>query len=387
MTALHACDVYLVGSLAVPSDRTEDAMTTAAEALGGRLSALPDGEVGLRQKWAGVLGPATYARHPDLEPVAESSETAPLRRSDGPFGRRVPEYRPKIAADQVSFDGYLPYADAALESYETFKELKRDGKIDADVRFQVAVPTPYAGVASFFDRVEDWDGIYAAYLHAMKVDIDRILEKVPASELALQWDYCNEVVDILGAAGGGRELDEFSPWNPQTSAEEKFAVHTAPEFVRALSEWVPDEVRFGYHLCLGTWPQFPVSPIEDLTWIVRIANRLLELTPRRVDFLHLPAVEDAGRDYFAPLADLNAGDTRIFIGVAHHDGVEGIVRRGTAAREFLPDFGISHYCGYGRDAGRDLPALLNTLREGADRLAARRLASQGAARRCMPGRA
>ena len=53
-------------------------------------------------------------------------------------------------------------------------------------------------------------------------------------------------------------------------------------------------------------------------------------------------------------------------------GAEAILRRGRAAREFLPDFGISHYCGYGRDDCERIRELLQDLRDGADLLAAER---------------
>jgi hypothetical protein len=45
-------------------------------------------------------------------------------------------------------------------------------------------------------------------------------------------------------------------------------------------------------------------------------------------------------------------------------------RNEAAAREFLPSFGISHFCGRGRDAEHQLPDLLKTSRAGADRLSA-----------------
>lgn len=366
MTDLRSCDLYLVGSLAVPSDTVEEAMRIIAEQLGDRLSALPDGEVGPRGMWAGALGVMTYSRHPDLVEAAEDEYTSPVRRSTGRFGR-LPEYRAKDGA-VVRFEGYLPYGDAAVSSYRNFRALKESGAIAADVRFQVALPTPFAGVVPFFDRLSDWPAMARAFQRALTADIGRILEVVPPDELALQWDYCTEVCDVVGAVSGRRELNIISPWNPVTGPEEKLAEHTAPDYLRGLAEGVPDEVRFGYHVCLGTFPEFPTTPVDDLGWVVRIANALVANTARRVDFLHLPALPDVGRDFYAPLAGLEIGEAKVFLGVGHRDDAEAIATRARLAAEFLPDFGISHYCGYGRDDRHRAAELLAELRRAADLL-------------------
>lgn len=366
MAELQACDVYLVGSLAVPSDTVEEAMGIAAERLGERLCGLPDGEVGPRAYWVAGLPITTYRGHPQLTEVAEDpATTPPLRRADGPFGR-MPEYR---STGPVDFEGHLPYADAAIASYERFRALG----LPPEVRFQVALPTPLAAIATFFDDPSDWPALYAAYRRAIAAEIGRILEVVPARELSIQWDYCTEICDIVGTATGRRELEEFMPWMPPGTAAERLAAHTAAEYVAPLADGIPDEVRFGYHVCLGTFPQFPTVATDDLEWVVRAANALVASTPRRVDVVQLPATADAGRDFFAPLAELDVGGARVFLGIGQRDGAEAIATRGRAAREFLPDFGISHYCGYGRDDRTRVGELLGDLRAGADLLAEDRL--------------
>jgi hypothetical protein len=162
------------------------------------------------------------------------------------------------------------------------------------------------------------------------------------------------------------------PWNPRRPAEELFAAHTSADYIAPLSDGLPGEVVFGYHFCLGTFPSFPTVPVDDLGWVVRIANAVVAATPRRVDFVHLPGMADSGRGYFAPLADLDVAGARVFLGLEQRDGAQAILERGRAAREFLPDFGISHYCGYGRDDRDRIHELLQDLRDGADLLAAER---------------
>jgi hypothetical protein len=316
--------------------------------------------VGLRSWWIGGLGQLTFSKHPQLEEI-EGGSPQPLGR----FGC----YRIKDGETNVNLEGYLPYADAAISSYATFKERKTAGELPADLRFQVAVPTPHAAIESFFPDTGEWPELNAAWQRAIAADFGRILEVIPASELLIQWDYCVEIIDVVGADHGGREMEIMMPWTPGDSVEEKFARHTAPEYVRPLAEGVPDEVQFGYHICLGTFPQFPSTPAADLGWIVRMTNALVQQTPRRVDFVHLPATAEANRDYFAPLADLDVGTARVFLGIGHRDGTDAVAARGRVAREFLPDFGISHYCGYGRDDRDRISELLGELRGAADLLA------------------
>ena len=80
-------------------------------------------------------------------------------------------------------------------------------------------------------------------------------------------------------------------------------VRAAPYYIRPLSDGIPEEVRFGYHVCRGT---APTVSTDDLAWVVRITNELVKNSPHRVDFLHLPATIDAGRSLFAPLRDLSS---------------------------------------------------------------------------------
>lgn len=370
MAELRDADVFLVGSMAVPSDTVEEAMRLATETLGDGLCGLPDGEVGARNYWVAGLGMLTFSRHPDIEEVSENQGFTAMPTPLGPMGA----HRVKDGVEELSLEGYLPYADAAIESYATFRAIKDAGELAADVRFQVAVPTPLAATAPFFADTGQWPAVMDAWQRAITADVARIVEAIPAGELAIQWDYCTEVCDVAGAASGRRELNSFMPWYPQASTEQAFAKHTAPGYIEPLSGAIPDEVRFGYHVCLGTHPQFPTAPVDDLGWIVRIANALVASTPRRVDFVHLPSTADAAGEFFAPLADLAIGDARVFLGVGGRDGSEAIARRGRAAREFLPDFGISHYCGYGRDDAGRITELLDELRAAADLLAAERAA-------------
>jgi hypothetical protein len=302
--------------------------------------------------WIGGLGATTFSKHLDLEKAPDA----------GPFGA----FRFKPGVTSISLKGYLPYADAAISSHRQFRELRDAGELPRDLRFQVALPTPHAAIGGYF--VRDWPMLQAAYHDAIVDDISRMLEHIPPEDLAIQWDYCTEVCDTVGEATNNREIDALWPWNQRRTVEEKFATHTAKEYIAPLTRGIPAEVLYGYHICLGTWPKCPLTPVQDLELVVQMTNAIVANTPRHVDFVHLPMTKDADRQFCAPLVKLKVGDARVFLGAEWKDGRDGLLRRINVAREFLPSFGISHYCGYGRDAVEQMPQLLDDLRAGADAL-------------------
>src|SRR5215213_4319818 len=58
-------DVLLVGSL--PYDTAEEAIRAAATGLRGHVGWVPDGEVGERINWVGMLPLVVFPQNPDLE--------------------------------------------------------------------------------------------------------------------------------------------------------------------------------------------------------------------------------------------------------------------------------------------------------------------------------
>jgi hypothetical protein len=63
----------------------------------------------------------------------------------------------------------------------------------------------------------------------------------------------------------------------------------------------------------------------------------------------MPVVRHSQEEFFAPLDDLDVGDTKVYLGLVHHtDGIEGFRHRAGLARRHLDGFGISSVCGYGR---------------------------------------
>jgi hypothetical protein len=116
-------------------------------------------------------------------------------------------------------------------------------------------------------------------------------------------------------------------------------------------------VLVGYHLCYGTFPEWPMYEARDMSLLVRMANHAIEHSGRRVDWLHLAGpryLHSEDDDFFRPLSDLRNGDTRVFLGIILPlDGVPGLKRRHRTASKYLSDFGVAMYCGFGRQPGQD----------------------------------
>ena len=346
-------DVLLVGSL--PFDAAEDAFRAAALELDGHVACLPDGEVGPRINWVGMLAALVFTEHPDIEetmapPAHEleqperEGERAPVEDLDGIWNFRVRPGR------SVRFDD-LRYGDFAIDSYGSFRRLRDEGTIPAGVRFQVCIPAPHSAIDGFFEDASQWPELYAAYLDGVRREIAKMLTTIPADDLAIQWDAAWEFVDM---AMGERNYFKF--W-PKLTAEEKFQRHA--EQLDGLWQGIPDETLLGFHWCYGTWGGWPMTAMPNLELCVRMSNEAKRRTGRRLDWVHMPVVRQPDEAFFAPLDGLDVGDTRVFLGMVHHtDTIEDFRRRRDLARKHLASFGIGSVCGYGRVEPELLPEIL-----------------------------
>src|SRR5208282_905251 len=127
--------------------------------------------------------------------------------------------------------------------------------------------------------------------------------------------------------------------------------------VTRLTRLIPQEVLVGYHLCYGTFPEWPMYEARDMGLLVRMSNFAVAHSGRTVDWLHLAGpryLRSEDRSFFRPLADLEPGDARVFLGIVLPiDGVPGLRRRHVTAARYLSDFGVAMYCGFGRQPGAD----------------------------------
>lgn len=357
-------DVLLVGS--GPWETVEDAFRGFSRRVGDRVTALPDGEVGPRSGWIIALPHMTYEKNPDLEPIRvvppEAAGMSPAGHGKEEMTATFGTFRFKPGVTETRFD--LHFGHEAVKSYEVFQRLRAEGVIREDVRFQVGIPFTSDGVDLFFPEPADVPIAYRSYVLSAQDTIKLLLDHIPADDLAIQWDYCTEVLHCIGA------LDSYADEQNLPSLEERFQMFTSPEYVAPMSETIPEDVVVGYHLCFGTWGGWPIGRVLDMELIVRLANALVAHTPRRVDYLHLPGMPDAPEGFWSALGDLDIGNTKVYLGVELADGFENLLERAAQARKYLSNFGIAHYCGYGRDVAPQVGDLLDQLRTGAERLSA-----------------
>jgi len=346
-----AKDLLLVGS--IPMETVEEVLRTCGRAIGYFVPCLPDGEVGDRSWWHNYLAYHFYHSHPAISTV---QRPAPV---DG-----VEQWKPKSLTDmwlfkikpgvkEMTFND-LGYATEAINSYGIFRRLREKGDIPAGVRFQVCLPLTGSALDTFFHDPADAPIVRPAYERAILHEIEKMLEKIPAQDLAIQWDVCVEVLD----------LEDRLPWTPQ---DDKYARNTAP--IARLSPHIPTEVVLGYHWCYGTLGGWPMVRPQDLTLCVQLSNTAVAQSGRRVDFVHMPAPRHCEEAYFAPLRNLKVGDTRVYLGLVHDtDGIEGFRERLAIAKKYLRGFGVGSVCGYGRRPPEDMPRVLEVHAAAAEEL-------------------
>ncbi|MBS1677637.1 MAG: hypothetical protein JST08_09640 [Actinobacteria bacterium] len=340
-------EILLVGSIPL-SDAEQVFRTVGNSAVAHRIGSLPDGETGpARSLWIECQIPVLLV-HPQLESVEPDPDTEQGRRparvpAGGIYSETVADLFPGkarlrdgVAPDDLKLDN-LGYADWALESYESFSHLKREGVLPADLRFQVSLPSPGAAMV-LLAAPGQAPVLQNAYRAGLFGEIERMLEVIPTSELAIQWDCVEPGLDYPG----GRE-----------------AVFAA---LGGLADGVPPEAELGYHLCYGDLEHKHSIEPDDLGDVVAIANHLASSVSRAISWVHMPVPRSRDDDrYFAPLDDLDVPATTVVaLGLVHQtDGVDGTRRRLEAARRHLSDFAVATECGFGRRPPEAVADLLN----------------------------
>jgi hypothetical protein len=344
-------DLLLVGSL--PAGSTEEALRSAAELFGDLVFALPDGETGPRAGWVSYERERLVRPNGGVATVAETESPTGLPR----HAYETPVFAVKPGVTELRFESW-PRIDDAIASYAVFSALRAEGVIPQGLRFQVGLPFPASAMNGFkADFARDYPVAGRAFEDLVARELVRLTAAIPPSDLAIQWDMAYETQDI----------ERVLAWTPE-GAWERFA---GP--VRRLTRLIPPEVLVGYHLCYGTFPEWPMYEPRDMALMVRMANFAVAESGRTVDWLHLTGpryLRSEDRSYFRPLADLEPGDARVFLGIVLPiDGVAGLRRRHATAARYLDDFGVAMYCGFGRQPGADGMQTMREHREAA--LAAR----------------
>jgi hypothetical protein len=338
-------ELLLVGSL--PAASTEAAFRAGARHFGDLGFALPDGETGPRAAWVGYERERLARPNPDVVVVEETASPTGIPR----HAYETPVFAVRDGVEALRWETW-PRIDDALESYAVFRRLRDEGAIPDGLRFQVGLPFPASAMNAFkADYGRDFPKAARGFEELVERELARLCAAIPPEELAIQWDCAYETQDIEGVLAWTAG-DAWERW-------------TGP--VSRLARLIPEEVLVGYHVCYGTFPEWPMYEPHDMTVPVRMANFAVAESGRRVDWLHLAGpryLRSEDERFFAPLRELEPGDARVFLGIVLPiDGVPGLRRRHATARRFLDDFGVAMYCGFGRQPGRDGE---ETLREHAE---------------------
>ncbi len=327
-------EVILMGSGPLPS--ASDFFKTTSHALSKRLHRIPDGETGMR-------GNFIAWQHPNIpitviqprwggQPSAESS------------------------AKQYTLEDIKPtgYDDQAIASYGVFKELREAGDIPQGVRFQVSLPTPLSVIRGF---VED-DGVCAQvdplYQKRLLEALEHIQEKIPASDLTIQFDLPTEMALLEHERGNIQ--DKY--WKPYFSPVKSGIV----DRLVALAAAVEPDVELGYHLCYGDMGHVHFVQPPDTELLVDMANTIIQkVGPKhRIAYIHMPVPKDRqDAAYFKPLSNLELHDTKLFLGVVHANDESGTKKRLEAAQAAFPNIaGVGTECGMGRTPAEELDSIL-----------------------------
>ena len=339
--------VHLVGSIAM--DNCEQVFRKISAELGPYLDKIPDGETGERARWI-YFQRTMLEEHPAMEIDPTVSELT-LYQWDGKLLRSLPllRFREGINPDDVEFP--TGYDKAAEYSYSIFKKLRAEGVIPAHIRFQVCLPTPMSSCYMYVSH-KAYDDYQRVYLKSLLNALNGILDNIPHEDLYIQYDVCQEVLI----------LEDYFPYRPPDYKDRIFSE------LAVLGDAVPADVKLGYHLCYGTpYDEHLVMP-KDAGILVELMNGIIGGVNRGVDFLHIPVPKDrTDHAYFMPLKNFR-GDTRLYLGLIHHDDDDGDRQRIEAAREYVRDFGIGTECGWGRADPKRVPGLLASHRKAAEAL-------------------
>jgi methionine synthase II (cobalamin-independent) len=332
--------VHLVGS--VPLRNAREVFRTVSGALGSRLKRIPDGETGERSDWITWLEPA-FADNPALEKSDElfrihATGTARIRY----------RLRPGSNASDVRFDN-LFYADVAKASYAEFAELKQQGIVPKECRFQIDL-VPAHSVIWLFLQDDLHHPLDPVYNDALKREIEKISASLPHDQIAIQFDVASAVFARL-------QRGEPNAYG-KTRAE---MLASFSRILTDLADSVPPDIELMFHFCYGDSNHKHVVEPTDMGDMVDIANRLCADIKRSIQLIHMPVPRDRSDDgYFAPLARLRLKpETELSLGLVHYtDGVEGTRKRLATAERHVSDFSIATECGFGRRDPATIPELL-----------------------------
>jgi hypothetical protein len=345
---MHPRPCHLVGS--IPLADADEVFMTVSRYIGSHVRRIPDGETGDRLWWAPwqrhlLVGHPQYEPEPDE--AAEGGRIASQQEKKREWNgvRPPPRYRLKagVRPEDVTFRS-TGYPEAALASYERFKALRAQGIVPDGVRFQVSLPTTSAFLNAVISPPSQTLSA-EPYRKRLLNDAQEICRRIPADDLAIQWDVSTEM-----AIWEGVRFDYLQ--GSKDALVDDVASHCNA---------IPEPGEMGIHLCYGDFGHRHWAEPKDTGSMVQLANMLFPRLTRSIQWLHMPVPRDRSDEaYFAPLKNLKRPEgCELYLGLVHlTDGEAGGRRRMQVARQFVDDFGIACECGFGRRPRETIPDLL-----------------------------
>ncbi|KAM3066513.1 hypothetical protein ACMFMG_012011 [Clarireedia jacksonii] len=313
-------NVHLVGSVCLPDTYT--IFSEMAKTFPSQLKRIPDGEPGNRGNFV-LWQRSVFRQHPYL--------IRPLYFNLAHSPSSIPIAQEEIKLMPVSYDFY------AINSYSTFCQLRNDGVIPKNVRFQVSLPTPINVLHVSIEPAYQ-EALEPIYTKAFLACVRNIQDNIPSEDLAIQWDVAIEFAFLEGIV------------SPPPHLAMALKDHIIKRILE-LGNSVDKGVEMGFHFCYGDLGHQHFVQPKNMGLLVDIANKVLEETRNRrsVNWIHMPVPKNrTDREYFQPLKDLKIEETELYLGLVHQDDIEGTKTRINAASEFVANFGIGTECGLGR---------------------------------------
>ena len=333
---------HLVGS--VPLTDAEAVFAKLGPELGPFVRRMPDGETGRRADWIGFVR-RSLGRNPAFEKDTDVPNFQ-FKQWDGKVVMEWPLLRFTPGADRANVSFATGYAADAIASHAVFARARDRGIVPAHVKFQICAATPLA-IAYMYVTPRDRADFTRAYTRHLIGEIAAIAAALPQTDLAMQWDVCQEVLMWEGY------FEQPPDYKDEIIGS-----------LAAIGEAVPMPIELGYHLCYGSpLDEHCVQP-KDLGVAVEMTNGILGTVRRPVQYVHLPVPhERSDDDYFHPLGALRLpSGTDLYMGCVHADDAPGNARRLAAARRFARIAGIGTECGWGRGDPQRLDAILDAHR-------------------------
>lgn len=218
---------------------------------------------------------------------------------------------------------------AAIDDFRHFWQARLEGRIHAELRYVVALPTPYTQLMAAAEAVPDLAALSQAEAQCVEA-LQQLWQTLPPEQVAVQWD-------------APAELHLWETRGRDLAAPRGLPERVLESFVR-IWDAVPAPAHLGLHLCNRS---ATADAPGSLAQAVRLVGAVVASTERELAWLHCGVPAEAfDSDWYSPLANLQLWPAmEVHLGVVHADcGATAAVNRLAAAQAVLPWAAASLAC-------------------------------------------